>query len=40
MKFVLISQKTPLYIAVENKNVEMVRLLLTCSQLDVNHINI
>lgn len=36
MKFLIVFNKTPLYKAVENENVEMVKLLLSNPQIDVN----
>lgn len=40
MKFYSISSKTPLFFAVENKDVQMVKILLSCKTIDVNASNI
>ena len=37
MKFKIQCYKTALYMAVENENIEIVKLLLSCDKLDINH---
>ena len=39
MKFILLFQKTPLYIAVEKENIDIVKLLLMNDEIDVNLTN-
>lgn len=36
MKFISVFQKTPLLVAVENNNLEIVRLLLSIKTIDIN----
>ena len=40
MKFIFLLNKTPLNIAVENENINIVALLLGCKNVDVNLPNI
>lgn len=37
IKFLFLFNKAPLYIAVQNEDVEIVRLLLQCENIDVNN---
>lgn len=36
MKFALQFDKTPLHLAVEKNNIEIIKLLLSCEKIDVN----
>lgn len=38
--FYILFHKTPLYKAIENENIEMVKILLTNKNIDVNRLNI
>lgn len=40
MKFLLMTNKAPLYLAVEKGNIEIIKLLLTSDKLDINFLNI
>lgn len=37
MKFYLLFQKTALHVAVENENTEIVQLLLSCKNININY---
>ena len=40
MKFILLFQKTALYIAVEKENIEIIKLLLSNNRINININNI
>lgn len=39
MKFIHKYHETPLYIAVDKGNIEIVKLLLSCEKIDINALN-